>query len=293
MICVDGTFLKTRYGGHMLCVVALDANSHIYPIAFVLVNSENHNSWNYFMMKLKEAIGVVDNLAFVSNRHASIIHALEVVFLDGHHEMWNASYEFQKSKFHRFFNNIKQMDPAIGQYLEGIGFNNGTRAYFPGNRYNIMTRNYTESFNNKTEDARTLLVTTFVEFIRFTLQSWFVGRRDEVVNCASTLSPLMEKDLAGIVADSKYLKVHALGQFEFHVVDPNGDGEGNLMTKSCSCGMFKIIEIPCVHAVAVAIDRGVNIYSLCSPFYTSEMWRESYKETIYPTSNTSGQFLRT
>ena len=27
VICVDGTFLKNKYGGHMLCVVALDANN--------------------------------------------------------------------------------------------------------------------------------------------------------------------------------------------------------------------------------------------------------------------------
>ena len=155
VICVDGTFLKSRYGGHMLCAVALDANNHIYPIAFAIVDSENHASWKYFMMKLKEAIGVVDNLSFVSDRHASIIHALELVFPDAYHsacyhhismnviakfktdhchkEMYNAAYAFRKSKFHRFFNNIKQMDPAIAQYLEGIGFDKWTHAYFPEN----------------------------------------------------------------------------------------------------------------------------------------------------------------
>ncbi|XP_062118707.1 uncharacterized protein LOC133832372 [Humulus lupulus] len=95
----------------------------------------------------------------------------------------------------------------------------------------------------------------------------------------------MEKDLAGIAAKAKFLKVYALGQLEFHVIDPNGDGEVNFMTKLCSYGMFQIIGIPCVHAVAAAIDRGVNIYILCSPFYTIEMWRESYKQKIYSTSN--------
>ncbi|ERM93428.1 hypothetical protein AMTR_s03969p00000420, partial [Amborella trichopoda] len=71
VICVDGSFLKTRYGGQMLCAVALDAGSHIFPIAFAIVDSENHNSWTYFMRKLKETIGDVENLAFVSDRHQS------------------------------------------------------------------------------------------------------------------------------------------------------------------------------------------------------------------------------
>ncbi|XP_030505193.2 uncharacterized protein LOC115720176 [Cannabis sativa] len=39
VICVDGSFLKTRYGGQMLCAVALDAGSHIFPIAFAIVDS--------------------------------------------------------------------------------------------------------------------------------------------------------------------------------------------------------------------------------------------------------------
>ncbi|XP_062103631.1 uncharacterized protein LOC133814721 [Humulus lupulus] len=85
VICVDDTFLKNKYGGHMLCVVALDANNHLFRIVFGLVGSEDHNSWTYFMRKLQEAIGDVENLAFVSDRHASITHALEVVFSDAYH----------------------------------------------------------------------------------------------------------------------------------------------------------------------------------------------------------------
>ena len=148
-----------------------------------------------------------------------------------------------------------------------------------------MTSNYAESFNNKTRDARTFPVTTFVEFIRFTIQSWFAARREEVEKCTSKLATIYEKDVSGIADDARYLKVHPLGQFEFHVVDPEGDGEVNLMTKSCSCGQFQIMGYPCVHGVAAAMLRNVNIYSLCSPYYTTEMWRESYKETIYPTGN--------
>ncbi|XP_062104061.1 uncharacterized protein LOC133815220 [Humulus lupulus] len=159
---------------------------------FWLVDSANHNSWKYFMMKLKEAIGDIDNLAFVFNRHASITHALE---------------------------------------------------------------------------------------------SWFCEHRDDADKSTTKLSPLMEKDLLGIVAKARFLYVHALGQFKFHVVDPDGEGKVNLMTKSCSRAKFKIIGIPCVHAVVAALNRSVKIYSLCFPFYTIESWRELYKETIYPCGN--------
>ncbi|XP_062114565.1 uncharacterized protein LOC133825667 [Humulus lupulus] len=259
VLCVDGTFLKTKYGGQMLCAVALDANNHLYPVAFGIVDSENHDSWKYFMSKLKESIGEVEDLAFVSDRHASITHALETIFPDAYHGacyhhismnvvakfktdhchvlMYNAAYAFRKSEFHANFEKIKSKDPAIAQYLEGMGFDMWSRAYFPGN-----------SFNNKTRDARSFPITTFVEFIHFTLQSWF-------------------------------------WRHEFHVLDGELNGEVDLLNKTCTCGVFQIIGIPCAHALSGSLKRGVNFYSLCSDYYKIETWRSSYTESIYPTGN--------
>ncbi|KAM6586279.1 hypothetical protein CsatA_008884 [Cannabis sativa] len=136
VVCVDGSFLKTRYGGQMLCPVALDAGSHIFPIAFAIVGSENHNSWTYFMRKLKE-IGDVENLAFVSDRHQSIV------------------------QFHREFENIRAMNVAVAQYLEEIEFEKWVRSYFPRIHYNVMTSNWAESFNNTTKDARGFPIKVF------------------------------------------------------------------------------------------------------------------------------------
>ncbi|XP_062075147.1 uncharacterized protein LOC133779171 [Humulus lupulus] len=85
VLCVDDTILKMKYGGQMLCAVTLDANNHLYPVAFGIADSENHNSWKYFMSKLKETIGEVEDLAFVFDRHASITHALETIFPDAYH----------------------------------------------------------------------------------------------------------------------------------------------------------------------------------------------------------------
>ncbi|XP_062104221.1 uncharacterized protein LOC133815389 [Humulus lupulus] len=249
VLCMDGTFLKTKYGGQMLCAVALDANNHLYPVAFGIVDSENHDSWKYFMSKLKEAIGEVKDLAFVSDRHASITHALETIFPDAYHGacyhhismnvvakfktdhcnvlMYNAAYDFRKSEFHANFEKIKSKDPAIAQYLEGMGFDKWSRAYFPGNRYNIMTSNYVESFNNKTRDARSFLITTFVEFIRFTLQSWFCDRRETSEKTTTTLAPTYEKNLVDMAEKARFLISYAIGRHEFHVLDESIYPTGN------------------------------------------------------------------
>ncbi|XP_060972587.1 uncharacterized protein LOC115717985 [Cannabis sativa] len=185
VVCVDGSFLKTRYGGKMLCALVLDAGSHIFLIAFAVVDSENHNSWTYFMRKLKEAIGDVKNLAFVLDRHQSIVHALEIVFPNAHHggacyhhiimnvnhkfkidvftnHIYTCAYTYSKSKFHREFENIRAMNVAIGQYLEEIRFEKWVRSYFPGVRYIVITSSWFESFNNTTKDIRGFPITAAV-----------------------------------------------------------------------------------------------------------------------------------
>ena len=148
-----------------------------------------------------------------------------------------------------------------------------------------MTSNYAESFNNKTKEARSFPVATFLEFIRFTLQSWFADRRERAAKATTVLSPEMEKDLKQIGDKAIFLDVQVLGHHEFLVVDGNGDGEVNLATKSCSCGMFQTIGIPCVHAFAAARKRSINIYSLCSPYYRIEALNDTFKDTIYPVGN--------
>ncbi|XP_062074978.1 uncharacterized protein LOC133778986 [Humulus lupulus] len=168
----EDRFLKTKYGGQMLCAVALDANNHLYPVAFGIVDRENHDSWKYFMSKLKEAVGKL--------------------------RTWRL-----KSEFHAHFGKIKSKDSAIAKYLEGMCFDKWSCAYFPGNRYNIMTNNYDESFNNKTRETRSFPITTFVEFIRFTLQSWFCDRRETSEKTAITLAPTYEKYLVDMAVTTQ------------------------------------------------------------------------------------------
>ncbi|XP_030483701.2 uncharacterized protein LOC115700272 [Cannabis sativa] len=192
VVCVDGSFLKTRYGGKMLCAVALDAGNHIFRIDFVVVDSKNHNSWTYSTRKLKEAIADVEKLAFLSDRHQNIVHALETVFPDAHYGacyhhiimnvnhkfktdvltnyIYTSAYKYSKSEFHREFENIRAMNVAIAQYLEEIGFDKWVRSYFLGVHYNVMTSTWAESFNNTTKNARGFLITAVVAFPRSKVQ---------------------------------------------------------------------------------------------------------------------------
>ncbi|KAL0551279.1 hypothetical protein IC582_010365 [Cucumis melo] len=68
VIVMDGTFLKNKYRGQLIVAVCLDGNNQIYSLAFGVVDRETDDSIQWFLEKLKGAIGEVPNLGFVTDR---------------------------------------------------------------------------------------------------------------------------------------------------------------------------------------------------------------------------------
>ncbi|PON85970.1 hypothetical protein TorRG33x02_182680 [Trema orientale] len=75
---------------------------------------------------------------------------------------------------------IKVKDEAIANYLEEIGIEKWSRANFSAIRYNIMTSNNAESFNNMSRDARKYPITTLAEFLIRITSNWLTNLND---NC--------------------------------------------------------------------------------------------------------------
>ena len=45
IIYVDGTFLKSKFGGILLTVASQDDNNQIFPLAFAIIDSKYDASW--------------------------------------------------------------------------------------------------------------------------------------------------------------------------------------------------------------------------------------------------------
>jgi hypothetical protein len=43
-MCIDGTFLTTKYKGHMLTVIRVDGNNQLLLVDFAFVESKNIDS---------------------------------------------------------------------------------------------------------------------------------------------------------------------------------------------------------------------------------------------------------
>lgn len=56
-ISFDGTHLIGERAGVLLSAIGLDSNEEIYPVALGIVDSENDDSWDWFIKKLFDALG--------------------------------------------------------------------------------------------------------------------------------------------------------------------------------------------------------------------------------------------
>ncbi|KAK2649351.1 hypothetical protein Ddye_016840 [Dipteronia dyeriana] len=102
VIAVDGTHLKGQFRGSMFVATAQDGNDQVYPIAFGYCDSENNLSWEWFLDCLKGALGHIDELVFISDRHASIEAGIPKVFPYATYTIfyWHFAENIKK-RFHR------------------------------------------------------------------------------------------------------------------------------------------------------------------------------------------------
>ena len=60
VIGLDGCHLKGHYGGQLLSAIGRDGNDDMFPVAILVVEAENKDSWTWFMSELMDDIGRVE-----------------------------------------------------------------------------------------------------------------------------------------------------------------------------------------------------------------------------------------
>lgn len=201
VIIIDGAHLKGRYNGTMFVAVAMDGNNNILPIAYGVGATESGRAWTWFLEKLRECLGYIDNLVFVSDRASSIDQAIRAVYPDALHGLccrhlcmnlklkvtptdddtwhfWRTCKAYRKSDFEDAFRQLRLVLDVKGRkIIDSLDKAKWSRAYFPGDRFNIMTSNSAESLNSMTRHARKLPICMLLEFMRATTQKWWYERR--------------------------------------------------------------------------------------------------------------------
>ena len=305
VVAVDGTHLKGKYKGMMFIASCFDGNQQIYPLAFGIADTENETSYTWFFQRFKEAYGEIDDLVFITDRHRGLETAIATVYPNAHHGnctfhlSQNVKLHFGKNKhvhmafyqaakaylpidFEVHMRKLEAINIRAHQYVMEASPEKWARAFFPGNRYSIMTTNIAECMNAVLRDARSLPLVPLLEAIRLLLQDWFYERRTEAEAATTPVTPWLEKILRKRLNECRRFNVTPLSTFEFEVRTIDFVTTVNLEAKTCSCRQFQLDQYPCIHAIAACRFRNLSLFHFCSEYYSVSSWRECYAYTIYP-----------
>ncbi|KAL7608125.1 hypothetical protein Lser_V15G12923 [Lactuca serriola] len=209
-----------------MLAVAIDGNNNTTSIAFGVGVANSVNSYTWFLMRLKDAIGAGTEVVLITNMGDTIASCIGQVFPDAYHgyssnsvlnycqlrivQSRNLDYLF----FHvckayitqDFQQTFSKLNHGAQEVLHNIGHMKWARAYFPNIRWNVLNIKIPEFLMVLSVSQHNVLIITLIDVIVQHIQQTFAER------CVM----------------------------------------GDMNRHTCSCGKWRSLGITCGHALAAA-----------------------------------------
>ncbi|XP_057540794.1 uncharacterized protein LOC130818651 [Amaranthus tricolor] len=315
IICVDGAHLKGQFPGILLTAVGKDGNNNIFPVAWAVVETENVETWTWFLNLLVEDLKSVssssswvqagcEDFTFMSDRQKGLIEALNAVIPEAEirfccrhiwanfkikfpgelykHHFWKAARAYNKFDFDREMNQIKNISVQAYEYLAAIPAKHWSRHAFPiRSKSGMLLNNCCESFNNVLVEARGKPIISLMEWIRRYVMQRSAAKREGLGNFRGVLMPTISKMIEKNSKEIYGLRVIPVDVSEFEVDDDEKSYVVNLTNKTCLCGSWNLLGIPCKHAMACICIRKLDATEFVHQAYLVETYAKTYAPKFY------------
>ena len=183
--------------------IAQDGNSNILPIAFAVVEGETKEAWSFFLTNLRQHVTPQEGIVIISDRHGSILSAIEAEGSGWHPPMAyhvysirhiasnfavrfknkdakriliNAAYSKNHSDFVYYYGLLRDEDRDMSQWADQIPREKWAQYADEGRRFGHMTTNLSECINAVMKGTRNLPITAIVKSTYFRLAKLFVEK---------------------------------------------------------------------------------------------------------------------
>ncbi|KAJ0078287.1 hypothetical protein Patl1_37263 [Pistacia atlantica] len=297
IVSLGGIQLKSKYLGTLLAATSFDADGGLFPVAFGVVDTENDESWMWFLSELHKALEMnadtMPRLTFLSDGQKGIADVIRRKFPNSSqalcmhylsesvgkefknsrlvHVLWKAANATTTLAFKDRMAEIEDISSEAAKWIQQFPPSRWALVHFAGTRYGQLSSNI-EEFNRWILEARELPIIQVIEQIhRKLINSWY-----------SVLAPSAEKRMIEAINHASKYQVLRSDEVEFEVLSAERSEIVNIGTHCCSCRDWQLYGIPCSHAVAALISCRKDVYAFTEKCFTVASYRETYAEEIHP-----------
>ena len=145
----------------------------------------------------------------------------------------------------------------------------------------MLFNNCCESFNNVLVEARGKPIISLMEWIRRYVMQRSASKREGLSNFKGVLMPAITKMIERNSKEIYGLRVIPVDVSEFEVDDDEESYVVNLTNKTCLCGSWNLLGIPCKHAMACIVIRKLDPSEFVYEAYLVETYAKTYALKFY------------
>ncbi|RYR75592.1 hypothetical protein Ahy_A01g000151 [Arachis hypogaea] len=169
------------------------------------------------------------------------------------------------------------------QYLIAIPPRYWSRSRFTYNsKVDTLVNNMSESFNSAIVDAREKPIVTMLEEIRVKLMTRWAENRELAQNYLGTILPRIRFRLEKRSRSAGDWRPYWSTASKYEVVNGLEKFAVDLGSHECSCRIWQMSGIPCVHAISCIKFKGLDIEPFVAGCYKREAYMRCYDSIIHP-----------
>lgn len=308
-IAVDGTFLKARFIQTLLLAVGIDGNGQILLLAWAVVESENTESWTWFLTCLRNAIPQILSTTLISDRDKGLLAAEKILgvhvtraiccfhlkenFVKRYtraleHLFWSLANSKTHDEYASRMSKLRDINSQAADYLTAIDASLWVTAYYTGPTFGHKTSNIVEAMNKVLKSERELSIldllnelwhlTMKYRFDRLTLANNLLSKNQKITDFALKKLAESQKWAAKNIVRmaTEYRGEVSQANDRVYVVD--------LDTRRCDCGNFQENGIPCGHAFSCILSLKKSPRDYVPSVFSIETWKNTYTSNFHPVS---------
>ena len=177
---------------------------------------------------------------------------------------------------------IKNISVEAYEYLAVIPAKHWSRhAFSSRSKSGMSLNNCCESFNNVLVEARGKPIISLMEWIRRYVMQRSAAKREGLGSFKGVLMPAISKMIEKNSKEIYGLRVIPVDVSEFEVDDDEESYVVNLTNKTCLCGSWNLIGIPCKIAMAYIVLRKFDASEFFHEAYLVETYAKTYAPKFY------------